>query len=97
MNHADILKKLRADVAAANPECPPERHMHSDKARDQARARIAALDGPALLERLASTMALAHLAHWDPHSGIVTVDKCGLDPCRGNNAALADAAKVLGV
>jgi len=60
--NADIIAKLQDDVAAASADLalsPRDRGLDSHigyererRVREEARARIAALDGPALLERL---------------------------------------------
>ena len=95
MTNADILAQLRADVAAANA---PEEHDYDEtletckacqgaKERGRARVRIAALDGPALLEAL-----MRHMPKHTHHA-----DFCDEKPCVCGYDAVAESAKVLEV
>ncbi len=92
MTNADILTKLHADVAAASapmspPYTSPAERIDVSRRRKEARARLAALPGPALLERLVEEHAALE-AISGPCDG---PDECGI--C----ATIADCADALEV
>ncbi len=105
--NADILKKLRADVAAAKSglsECTcqakgPMAFCQGCKAaleRSAARARLAAFDGPALLEALVRMREVYYVAAGDHDDGCTSVHT-ETGTCDCGKDAIADCAKALEV
>ncbi len=79
----DILAALQRDVAAAASK--PSAHEHGNMAqelfcdecqeRHRARARIAALDGPALLEALMGLLADERFVYGTAHRAVAVAGK----------------------
>ena len=111
MNHDEMLRRLRSDVAAAKAElpdctCEPSwprltclaycERWKATGARNAARARLAALPGPELVEALVKFQRMWHEAH-DEHWHAATADECAYGECGLAHAVLDRCATALEV